>query len=800
MKMSAIGLTLLLSVAAAFQSCRDVVNEDPLELPRSESPVYISEYMTAGGWVEVFNPADSAVDLRGYTLIVGGRKRKPAESSLGAGQYMLFADIRDMDQAACFYLKDGDGALVDIIESPKYKKNKSVVRKRLPDGSFETSSEERISPGYPNTVQGWRTYQASRRKANDTGVIVSEILAACDTAYKDPDGNFVDYVELHNLSQEAVDISGWGLSDKENANYLFRFPEKTVMEAGAYIVVNCSSSYKDVSDGRFFRAPFSIANGEDGLYLSDRQGHIIWEYCPVSSLSDQSLVSLDGKVYIGTPVISPGSANLVPGVAPIASIPSGQYDGVDTLKVEFFAGGGDIYYTTDGSAPSKSSKKYKEAFLLTKTTVIRTISVRDGVQNSPVTSWTYLVNEGHTLDVVSLVSSPDGLFSTGSGIYSNGPHRLLPVGQASGDGIPYPYLAANYWRKWVRQANLAYLPKHGQGFSIDCGASIFGGYSRINAKKSLKFKFKKIYGAPKLHYKVFENRDFSTYECLVMRTGGQDVYGTLIKDDLASYLMDPLIDVMATKPAVFYINGQYYGIYFMREKVNKHFIAAHYGIPSDDIDIIQGNQALENGSIKDWNSFFAYMKSHDLSKPECYEYVKEHMDVQSYVDWIIAETYIGNRDAGNVRVFRSPNLDNKWHWLLYDVDMGFNATRSDGYLIYYKPTPQKLHATDFIRALAKNKDFRALFLERLEYQMTYIWSKENVNAAIDMFVEQIDSEVERNQKRWTGTYQGWEGRIQGLRDYANGRQEYLKEQFGSNALLKSLFYMSKDELDRCFVH
>ena len=938
---------MFLSAATLFQGCRGAVNEDPLELPQSESRIYISEYMTADGWLEIFNPADTTVDLSGYTLVVGGRKRNPSKNHLAAGEYLLFSDIRDMDQADCFYLKDGNGALVDLITKPKHKKYKSLVRKRLADGSFMEHNEERISPGYPNTLDGWRTYQAGRRKENTTGVFISEIMVDNESVYRDPDGEFVDYIELYNSSAKAVDISGWGLSDRENANYLFRFPEKTTLEAGAYVVVNCSSAYKDVSDDRSFRAPFSVSNGEDGVYLSDRGGHIIGEVCPVSTLENQSLVSLDGKVFVGTFSISPGYPNnaagaaqyaasclpselpkvyiaeALPGnknnagwvelvnrgdaavslegfsltdeksedhcftfpdksipaggrlmvyadastkglaagfsfrksaalflrgkdgdsldavtlsdlpsgsskgrnadspawryyrnpspgsansggsaemaIAPIASVPSGQYDGIDTLKVEFFADG-DIYYTTDGSAPTTSSKKYKGPFRLTKTSVLRTMAVRDGALNSPVSSWTYLVNEGHTLDVVSLMSAPDGLFSTGNGIYANGPRRLLPVGQESGDGIPYPYVAANFWRKWVRQSNLSYLPKHGNGFSYDCGASIFGGFSRINAKKSFKFKFKRQYGTSKLHYKVFENRDFSNYDCLVMRTGGQDVYGTLIKDDLASYLMDPLIDVMATKPTVFYINGEYYGIYFMREKVNRDFIASHYGIPTDNIDIIQGNCHCEAGSLKDWNSFLAYVRSHDVTKQENYEWVKEHMDVQSYCDWIIAEIYVGNRDAGNVRCFRSPNLDNKWHWLLYDVDMGLSTTRSDGFLIYLKPTQQKICSTELIRTLLKNKEFRALFLDRLEYQMTNIWSKESMNGAIDQFVEWIGGEVERNNKRWSGTYKTWEGKINGLRDFANGRQEYLKSMFGSDAFLKGLVHMTPEELDRCFVH
>ena len=80
--------------------------------------------------------------------------------------------------------------------------------------------------------------------------------------------------------------------------------------------------------------------------------------------------------------------------------------------------------------------------------------------------------------------------------------------------------------------------------------------------------------------------------------------------------------------------------------------------------------------------------------------------------------------------------------------MGLNGPRSDGFLLFLKPTSQPLWQTDLIRALLKNPDFRALFVERLEYQMTYIWNKDRVNAAIDHFAEMIG--------KWNGTTSaGW---------------------------------------------
>jgi len=947
MKMTVTGLTLALT-AAVLQACGGgVVREDPLELQESASPLYISEYMCAERWVEIYNPTDSIIDISNYTLVAGQRRRSSNKEEIGPKGYVLFKDLHDMADGTPIYLKDGDGALVDIIDNPKHKKSKSTTRLRLFDGSFMEDNTDRWTPGFSNDLKGYKAYRASRRKENQSGVFISEICADNESAYTDPDGNIVDFIEIFNGSDKAVDISGWGLSDKENFPHLFRFPERTKIHPGQYLVVNCSRDYENISNNRFYCAPFSISNGEEGVFLANRDGYIVEEYFPVSMLEDQSLASLNGKAYIATYNISPGYPNTASGamqyaadkasktalpqlfiaeampgdesaagwielqnrgtgafqaegltltdenpekasftfpqksipaggrlmvyagqqsakglaagfefrksaalcirgkdgelldyvslgdipsgmskgrdgsgpawlfyrtptpgsangnglasvnMAPIASIPSGQYDGIESLKVEFFADG-DIYYTTDGSAPTTQSKKYTGAFNLTKTTVIRTMAVKNGSIGSPVTSWTYLVNEGHTLDVMSMTSAPAGLFSESTGIYSNGGHILRPNGQEEGPGIPYPYIQANFWRKWVRQCNLTFMPKDAQGFSVDCGTSIFGGYSRINAKKSFKFKFKRKYGAGKLHYKLFDNRDFSDFDCIVMRTGGQDAYYTLIKDDLASYLMDDLLDVMASRATVFYINGEYYGIYWLREKVNRHFIASHYNIPTEGIDIIQGNCHLEHGSIKQWNAFFNFATTHDLSTKENYQYMKDHMDLQSYADWVIAEAYIGNKDAGNVRVFKSPNLDDKWHWLLYDVDLGLISPRNDGCFLYLKPQSQKICSTDIIRALLKNKEFRALFLDRLEYQMHNVWNREHMNEAIDMFVEQIDGEVERNNNRWQNTYKGWQGRIEGLRKFANERQAYLREVFSTDPYIKPLLHMSKEELDRCF--
>ena len=111
-----------------------------------------------------------------------------------------------------------------------------------------------------------------------------------------------------------------------------------------------------------------------------------------------------------------------------------------------------------------------------------------------------------------------------------------------------------------------------------------------------------------------------------------------------------------------------------------------------------------------------------------------------------------------------------------------------------------LHQTDVIRSLSKNKEYREFFLYRLEYQMTSIWNKDRVNAAIDLFADKIEPEVTRNNKRWQGTYQGWQAKIKGLHQFADGRQQFLKQRFATDPLLRSLFHFTPEELNRCFGH
>ncbi len=483
---------------------------------------------------------------------------------------------------------------------------------------------------------------------------------------------------------------------------------------------------------------------------------------------------------------------------PVASAASGQYDGIRKLEVSLL-GEGEIRYTLDGSLPDASSPRYRSPFKLRKTTVLRAVSIARDHSCSPAVTYVYLINEGHQMDVICLVGDPGGLFSSRTGIYATGPYRLMPPGQ-EGDGkrrLTYPYKEANFWQKWWRQANVTFLPREGEGFSADCGTAIFGGYSRALNKKSFKFKFNGAYGTDALHYRLFPNRENDVYNSFVVRAGS-DALGSLIKDELVDFLADGLMDISATRPVVLYVNDRYFGVYFLHEKINRHFIASHYGIPADSLDIIFRNTELEEGSDRDWKDLVGYVGSHDITQDEVYQYVSDRIDVREYADWLVTEIWCDNRDIGNVRTFRSPFLDHKWHWILYDTDRGFTAPDSDFFINLLTPVGEESIWFDPFRCLLKNPSFRELFLSRMEYQMKTLYSRKRVRSAIGYFVGAIGPEMNRNQQRWGGSYDEWLQKIDGLYLFADKRQTCLKHHFATHPFLQDLLHLSPEELDRCF--
>ena len=319
---------------------------------------------------------------------------------------------------------------------------------------------------------------------------------------------------------------------------------------------------------------------------------------------------------------------------------------------------------------------------------------------------------------------------------------------------------------------------------------LFGGMSRLHPQKSFSISLKKKYGQSRIRYPIFGSKGPEEFKYLVVRNGGSDWSRSYMRDALlTSLLQDPSweLDYQAHRPVSVSINGKYWGLYFLREKINVHFLAERYGIPDKKgIDLLEGRGGAKNGSRRGYDALIRYIRNNDMSAPGVYREVKRRMNVDNYMRLQIAQTYFGNQDAGgNLRYWRDPTDPNgRWRWLLYDVDQGFGLHSATAYrdntlkLFTTKngsawPNPD--WSTFLTRRLLQNGDYRRLFVNRtLDYLHTD-FSPERVVAQIDQLAATIAPEIPRHSQRWSLQASYWPGQVERLREYARERPRYLRE-------------------------
>lgn len=192
-----------------------------------------------------------------------------------------------------------------------------------------------------------------------------------------------------------------------------------------------------------------------------------------------------------------------------------------------------------------------------------------------------------------------------------------------------------------------------------------------------------------------------------------------MKDVLTSSLADDtgILANQAYRPVVLYINGAYWGIHYIREKINEGFIAANANVSEDSVNLLVANGRVGAGS-EDYQALLSYIKAHSPLNAEAYRYVCDRMDVTSFADYLITEMVCGNKDSGNIRWYRSSETDNKWRWILYDTDITYAAGEN---WVWFLIDPAgtgtgQNFSTALINGLLTNGEFRAAVLGTAEVQ------------------------------------------------------------------------------------
>lgn len=471
------------------------------------------------------------------------------------------------------------------------------------------------------------------------------------------------------------------------------------------------------------------------------------------------------------------------------SLEGGFYEG--SKSIYLYSPGATIFYTLDGSMPSKRSIRYRRPIKITETSVIRAVALL-GERKSKIYSQSYFINEPNsTFPVVSISITPSLLFDPSGGLFVKGNNVIDTIWKKPG---------ANFWSRREVPANIEIFEADGSCvYSNLSGFRLFGGMSRLFPQKSIAIVARKRYGNPRIRYPIFGKEGLKKFKFLVLRNSGSDFGKTHFRDGLMTGLVDQWdIEKQAFQPSHVYINGKYWGIYNIREKVNRHFIAAHQDVDKDSIDLLEHRLTRKRGKRTHYIQLIDFLEKHDLAQPANFATVASLMDVENFIDYQIAQIYFDNQDAGgNIKYWRPQTKRGRWRWILYDTDWGFGLHDSDAYNnnsldFHTEPDgplwPNPPWSTFILRKLLENEGFKKKFVTRFMDRLNTSFSTKEVIEDIDQLYAKFLPEISRHLARWNQSEERWEMNVKRLRTFAYERPRYMRmhlmEKFNTGKMRK----------------
>ena len=439
-----------------------------------------------------------------------------------------------------------------------------------------------------------------------------------------------------------------------------------------------------------------------------------------------------------------------------------------------------IRYTLDGSDPSTTSTPYTAPIVLTATTVIKAACFTNNTLPKLTTTKTYIVNETTHLPVVSLITPPDNLFSDASGILVDGPNWTEEN----------PHYGANYWEDWEIPVYFEFFDENKQlQLAQNIGVKVFGGWSRASDQKSLQLKADKDYGDKDFDYQFFKNKNITSFKSIVLRNSGNDFNNELFHDAINHVTLRDLdnnIDYLEYQPAVVFLNGEYWGIMNIREKINEQYIENNHGLDKDKVEIYDawGQDVHNTNAVNDIWSLHEKATKTNMANAEAFNEVAQYIDLNNMIDYFAANIYTSNWDwpQNNLKFWRPTN--GKFRYIYFDTDVTlgkYDLQKASFNQINRLMTDTKIgpHAEIFA-AFMKNINFRNQFINRASDLMNTILNETNYNKVIDELKAGIALEVPKHSIKWP-RYNTWDHDIQISRDFVADRDTYawnqLKTQF-----------------------
>lgn len=473
------------------------------------------------------------------------------------------------------------------------------------------------------------------------------------------------------------------------------------------------------------------------------------------------------------------------------------------IKIKSRAGDPNILSTINTANPEYDGELTTPNGEVFKCTIIKAVAIRkDGVKSDIVTN-SYFVDKDmktrYSIPVISLVTDYANLFDSETGIYTR--YNCMEKGV-----------------EWERPMHIEFFEPDGKlAFSQNIGTRINGGYTRVYPQKSFRLYANEKYDASaKFKYDVFQgsaknadNEVIDSFKRLLLRNGGNDWQGVMMRDSLIQGLVEHLnLDTQASRPSVVFLNGEYWGVYNIRERYDNHYLKSHYDLDKDKVailDLFETPEILE-GTQDDVTAYFIdivnYLEENSITDKNTYEQIKTKMDVENFIDYNITQIFVGNNDwpGNNVTIWKyktddgkyhpdaAKGQDGRWRWVIRDTDFGLGIwDRSPDHNtlgfalgsftesgIEYANAPWAIF---ILKTLLKNDEFRNKFVSRFADQLNTTFTTNRVTQKIDIAKSLIEGAMPEHYDRWNVSWLNmpyFERNTSHMKEYARVRPDYVR--------------------------
>ncbi len=463
---------------------------------------------------------------------------------------------------------------------------------------------------------------------------------------------------------------------------------------------------------------------------------------------------------------------------PRIALKSGWYDNAQTTSISHSDPNVEIYYTIDGSDVTKANgKRYGgELISIDSSMSIRAKAFSEGYIQSKTATNSYFVKDSFNLPVVSIVAAPDDLYGS-SGVFN----------------------LNNAWAKIEKKVYFEFWEdSRSPAYTSECGIQLTGSTFKIPNQKPFRLYARDRYEGDSFNYSFFADKTKFPYKKLWLRTGSTDGQGTLIRDILANLLIEDSksVEVPNSRICVVYINGEYNGIYFLKEYIDDNYIESKYGIDRASVDLLANSGIAKEGSSRDFAELLSTIEQYDFSKEQGYLIIEQLIDINSFIDYLVLNLNTANYDWGinNVKFWKSALYDNKWRWILHDLDGAYSNSFGSSVNAFNTLYQENSAIGVLFKNFAKNQVFRDKFINRAADLMNSKLHKNLVISKVDSLFNIIEPEIDRHINKWS-IPSSWGKSIDSLKDIIFNRTDHFRYHITQEFDLSGYYHIAVNDVD-----